>query len=179
MGFYDGVKGTDRASAWAVADAADIPAVLVLHPKGASLTLAAQVRGLQTFRTPNHIAGLLLNNCKPSLYAHLKPILEEETGLPVAGYLPPMEEAVLDSRHLGLLTAREVEDLAARFGAIARQMERTVDVNVLLTLAGETVENRPRLSLRRPGVKSRWPGMRHSASATRTIWTFCGKTGRS
>ncbi len=140
MGFYDGVKGTDRASAWAVADAADIPAVLVLHPKGASLTLAAQVRGLQTFRTPNHIAGLLLNNCKPSLYAHLKPILEEETGLPVAGYLPPMEEAVLDSRHLGLLTAREVEDLAARFGAIARQMERTVDVNVLLTLAGETVE---------------------------------------
>lgn len=51
-----------------------------------------------------------------------------------------MEEAVLDSRHLGLLTAREVEDLAARFGAIARQMERTVDVNVLLTLAGETVE---------------------------------------
>lgn len=101
MGFYDGVKGTDRASAWDIARTADVPVVLILRPKGASLTLAAQIRGLQSFRTPSHIAGLLLNDCKPSLYAYLKPILERETGLPVVGYLPPMEEAVLESRHLG------------------------------------------------------------------------------
>ena len=140
MGFYDGVKGTDQASAWALADAADIPAVLVLCPKGASLTLAAQIRGLQAFRSPSHIAGLLLNNCKTSLYAHLKPILERETALPVLGYLPPMEEAVLDSRHLGLLTAGEVESLAGRFEAIARQMERTAEIGALLALAGEAPE---------------------------------------
>ncbi len=140
MGFYDGVKGTDRASAWAVAKATDIPAVLVLRPKGSSLTLAAQVRGMQSFRTPSHIAGLLLNDCKPSLYAHLKPILERETGLPVIGYLPPMDEAVLDSRHLGLLTAGEIEDLTARFSAIAQQMEQTVDIDALLALAGEASE---------------------------------------
>ncbi len=137
MGFYDGVKGTDRASAWAVAEAADIPVVLVLRPKGTSLTLAAQLRGLMEFRSSSHIAGLILNNCKPSLYTHLKPILEWETGLPVLGYLPPMEEADLPSRHLGLLTAGEVADLSARFGAIAQQMEQTVDIDALLTLAGE------------------------------------------
>lgn len=137
MGFYDGWRGTDQASAWAVAETADIPVVLVLRPRGASLTLAAQIRGLMDFRSPSHIAGLLLNDCKPSLYAHLKPILEGETGLPVLGYLPPMEEAVLESRHLGLLTAGEVENLSARFEAIARQMERTVDLSALLSLAGE------------------------------------------
>lgn len=153
MGFYDGVKGTDRASAWAAAETADIPAVLVLAPKGASLTLAAQIRGLQTFRAPSHIAGLLLNNCKPSLYAHLKPILERETGLPVAGYLPPMEEAVLDSRHLGLLTAGEVENLAARFAAVARQMERTVEIGALLALAGEVREREESLSASAPRCK--------------------------
>lgn len=153
MGFYDGVKGTDRASAWEAADMADIPAVLVLRPKGASLTLAAQIRGLQTFRAPSHIAGLLLNNCKPSLYAHLKPILERETGLPVAGYLPPMEEAVLESRHLGLLTAGEVENLAARFEAVARQMERTVEIGALLALAGEAREREASLSVPAPRCK--------------------------
>ena len=140
MGFYDGVKGADRASAWDIARTADVPVVLILRPKGASLTLAAQIRGLQSFRTPSHIAGLLLNDCKPSLYAHLKPILEGETGLPVIGYLPPMEEAVLESRHLGLLTAGEVENLTTRFEAIAQQMERTVDIDALLALAREASE---------------------------------------
>ena len=140
MGFYDGVKGTDRASAWDIARTADVPVVLILRPKGASLTLAAQIRGLQSFRTPSHIAGLLLNDCKPSLYAYLKPILERETGLPVVGFLPPMEEAVLESRHLGLLTAGEIENLTARFEAITRQMEQTVDIDALLALAGEAPE---------------------------------------
>ena len=34
MGFYDGVAGTEIASAWAVAEAADIPVVLVLRQIG-------------------------------------------------------------------------------------------------------------------------------------------------
>lgn len=141
MGFYDGVKGADRASAWAVAETLNLPVILTVRPQGSSLTLAAQVRGLMGFRSPSHIAGLLLNDCKPSLYAHLKPILERETGLPVLGYLPPMEEAVLDSRHLGLLTAGEVADLSVRFGAIAQQMERTVEIDDLLSLTGEASGN--------------------------------------
>lgn len=53
MGFYDGVGGvTARASAWHVARTLDLPVLLVLRPRGASLTLAAQVRGLLAFRSP-------------------------------------------------------------------------------------------------------------------------------
>ncbi len=127
MGFYDGVKGTDRASAWAVADAADIPAVLVLHPKGASLTLAAQVNGLCRFRENSHIAGIFLNDCSPMLAKNLRPMLEQETGLPVLGWLPPMEEAVLESRHLGLYTAGEIENLSARIDRVAEVLEENLD----------------------------------------------------
>lgn len=137
MGFYDGVAGGDEASAWAVARATGTPVVLVLRPGGASLTLAAQVKGMLAFRPGSRIAGLLLNDCKPMLAAHLKPILEQETGLPVLGYLPPMAQAELQSRHLGLLTAAEVEDFAARFAAIAAQLEQTADLDALLALAGE------------------------------------------
>ena len=120
MGYYDGVNGTDEASAWQVADLADLPVVLVLRPKGISLTLAAQVQGMLHFRTPSHIAGVILTDCKPMLYAHWKPILAQ-TGVRVLGYLPPMDEAVLESRHLGLILPDEVAGLQHRFAAIARR----------------------------------------------------------
>ena len=148
MGFYDGVNGTDRASAWQVARAANLPVVLAIRPGGSSLTLAAQVRGLLTFRADSQIRGLVLTACRPSLYAHLAPILEEETGLPVLGYLPPMEEANIGSRHLGLQTPGEIADLNQRFRKVAEQLEKTVNLDALWALVEETektaVQDRPR-----------------------------------
>ena len=137
MGCYDGVGGTDQASAWQVAHLTDTPVLLAVRPKGASLTLAAQIKGMQAFRPDSHLAGLFLTDCKPMLYAHLRPILERETGLPVLGYLPPMEEARLESRHLGLLTAGEIADFNDRFGAVARQLETTGDLDGILALGRE------------------------------------------
>ena len=137
MGYYDGVNGTDQASAWHLATAAKLPVVLAVRPGGSSLTLAAQIQGLQKFRPDSRLRGLLLPLCKPSLHAHLKPILERETGLPVLGYLPPLDAARIESRHLGLQTAGEIQDLAQRFAQVAVQLEKTVDLDALLALADE------------------------------------------
>lgn len=134
MGLYDGLGGTDRASAWHVAQTLGLPVLLVLRPKGASLTLAAQVRGLRDFRPDSPLAGILLNDCRPGLYASLAPILEKETGLPVLGYLPPMPEAVFENRHLGLYTAGEISDIKARMEALAQCALQTVDWQRLLPL---------------------------------------------
>ncbi len=91
MGFYDGLGGvSDRASAWHLADTLDLPVLLVVEPKGQSLTLAAELKGLVNFRTPSHIAGILLNNCTARMHALLAPMLEKETGLPVLGFLPKL-----------------------------------------------------------------------------------------
>ena len=112
MGFYDGLGGVSTtASAWHTAEVLDLPVLLVVQPKGASLTLAAQINGLKNFRSPSHLAGILLNGCSPSLYALLAPMLERETGVPVLGYLPRLPEGVVESRHLGLKTAAEIPDL--------------------------------------------------------------------
>ena len=63
MGLYDGLGGvTDRASAWHMADTLGLPVLLCLRPKGSSLTLAAQVKGLQAFRRDSHIAALFLTD---------------------------------------------------------------------------------------------------------------------
>lgn len=87
-------------SAWELTDALDLPVLLVVQPKGASVTLAAEIQGLVHFKPESHIAGILLNDCSEKLFRMLKPLLETETGLPVLGYLPRLPQAVVESRHL-------------------------------------------------------------------------------
>ena len=135
MGFYDGLGGvSDRASAWHLADTLDLPVLLVVEPKGQSLTLAAELKGLNSFRTPSHIAGILLNNCTARMHALLAPMLEKETGLPVLGFLPKLPEAVIGSRHLGLYTAAEVENLQQKLALLADAAEERIDWPRLLAL---------------------------------------------
>ena len=135
MGFYDGLGGvSDRASAWHLADTLDLPVLLVVEPKGQSLTLAAELKGLVNFRTPSHIAGILLNNCTARMHALLAPMLEKETGLPVLGFLPKLPEAVIGSRHLGLYTAAEVENLQQKLALLADAAEEHIDWPRLLAL---------------------------------------------
>lgn len=135
MGFYDGLGGvSDRASAWHLADTLGLPVLLVVEPKGQSLTLAAELKGLVNFRTPSHIAGILLNNCTTRMHALLAPMLEKETGLPVLGFLPKLPEAVIGSRHLGLYTAAEVENLQQKLALLADAVEEHIDWPRLLAL---------------------------------------------
>ena len=135
MGFYDGLGGvSDRASAWHLADTLGLPVLLVVEPKGQSLTLAAELSGLKSFRTPSHIAGILLNNCTARMHALLAPMLEKETGLPVLGFLPKLPEAVIGSRHLGLYTAAEVENLQQKLALLADAAEEHIDWPRLLAL---------------------------------------------
>ena len=135
MGFYDGLGGvSDRASAWHLADTLGLPVLLVVEPKGQSLTLAAELNGLKNFRTPSHIAGILLNNCTARMHALLAPMLEKETGLPVLGFLPKLPEAVIGSRHLGLYTAAEVENLQQKLALLADAAEEHIDWPRLLAL---------------------------------------------
>lgn len=135
MGFYDGLGGvSDRASAWHLADTLGLPVLLVVEPKGQSLTLAAELNGLVNFRTPSHIAGILLNNCTARMHALLAPMLEKETGLPVLGFLPKLPEAVIGSRHLGLYTAAEVENLQQKLALLADAAEEHIDWPRLLVL---------------------------------------------
>ena len=156
MGYYDGMAGTTQASAWETGAVCGAPAILVLRPKGAGISLAAQVKGMMDFRPESRIRGLLLADCRPSLAAYLTPVLERETGIPVLGYLPPMEEAVIGSRHLGLMTAAEIRDLSDRMDVLAEQMERSVRIDDLLALAEEPClqETDPEAGLQNNGTEA-------------------------
>ena len=139
MGFYDGVRrgaDGDFASAYHVARLLEIPAVLVVRPKGAALTLAAVIKGVAAFREDSRICGVIFNDCSEMYYRMYGPAIEEASGIPVLGYVPHMEEADFESRHLGLMTAEEIDDLAGRIDRIGQKMEETIDLERLFDVAG-------------------------------------------
>ena len=181
MGYYDGLGGvTDTASAWQLADTLDLPALLVVRPKGASLTLAAELRGLTAFRTPHHIAGILLNDCTQNLCAMLKPMLEKETGLPVVGCLPPLPEAAIERPP----PRSETADRDRRSAAQDTALIRCRAANHRLAAAAHPVDRPAPAAVPctvhpRRGCALPWQGMPRSALPTPKRWRHCGKTARS
>ena len=135
MGYYDGIAVSDEASAWDVARATESPAVLVIDGRGRARSIAAEVKGFATFRDDSRVRGVVLNRVSAGLYPRLKDIVEQETDVPVFGYVPVLDDCSLESRHLGLVTAAEVTDLRAKLDRLADVMQETVDVDGLLELA--------------------------------------------
>ena len=134
MGFYDGISGTsDAASAAHLARATEPPAVLVVRPRGQSLSLAAEIRGFRDF-APNTLRGVILNGVSKAMYPFYKAIAEK-AGLPVYGCLPPVPEAEIPDRHLGLVTAQEIGCLQAKLDRLADAAEQGLDLDGLLALA--------------------------------------------
>ena len=135
MGYYDGIAVSDMASAWDVARATETPAVLVIDGRGRARSIAAEVAGFARFREDSRVAGVVLNRVSPMLYPRLKSLIEDETGIAVYGYLPVLDDCSLESRHLGLVTAAEVDDLRGKLDRLAAVMEETVDIDGLVGLA--------------------------------------------
>lgn len=138
MGFYDGL-GIDstRASTSDIACQTRTPVVLVLNAKGSALSLLAVIQGFLNFRPENHIKGVILNRCSAMAYPKLAEAIEThfEGKVKPLGYLPDLPDCSLESRHLGLVTAREVKDLADKLKILSEQAEKSLDMDRILTLA--------------------------------------------
>ena len=138
MGYYDGAGLTStQASSWETARAADAPVVLVVSAKGAALSVLAVIQGFLDFQEDSRICGVILNRCTAVTYQGLAQAIRERFGGRVEpmGFLPEMPECALGSRHLGLVTAVEVEGLREKLGRLARQAEETIGLDGLLALA--------------------------------------------
>lgn len=136
MGFYDGLApGVADASSYQVARDTETPVVLVVNGRGASLSLAAVIRGIAEFLPCANVRGVVLNKTSAAACAYAAPAIEKHTGVAVLGNIPADEAFSLESRHLGLVTADEVEQLSARIDKMAELVEKSVDVDRLLEIA--------------------------------------------
>ena len=138
MGFYDGAGlTTTDASTYEVARVTKSPVVLIVGAKGASLSVLATISGFLDFCPDNRICGVILNQCTAMTYGALaKEIRSRFSGrVRPLGFLPGLPQCALESRHLGLVTADEVENLHQKLQALAEQAEKTLDLDGLLEIA--------------------------------------------
>ena len=122
MGYYDGVGGTPAASAWQVGQTLGLSALLIATP-----AQLEALPGLLAAHAPHGVKAILLNQCPPEQVQMLKEKVSALTGLPVIGWLPPMQKAHFPARHLGLYMAGEIQGLAQRAAALAEELEQHLD----------------------------------------------------
>lgn len=138
MGYYDGVGGTTTmASSYELSKVTKTPVVLIVDAKGASVTLAATIRGIMVYKKDSRIAGVILNRVSPMFYSRLKQVIETECGIPVLGYLPEDASFAVPSRHLGLLQPDEMQKQRDWVETVVEAVTKTIDINGIFEIAAQ------------------------------------------
>ena len=143
MGYFDGLGGsTTRASSWEVAHILDLPAVLVVDARGASVSLAAVIKGFLEFERPmgSQIKAVIFNRMSPMLYPRIRELVERETGIRAAGFVPELDFLKVGSRHLGLVLPEEIAGLREQMNRLGKCLEETIDWEFLAELGAEKEE---------------------------------------
>lgn len=109
MGLFDGVTGnTEEGSTAEIAKLLDLPIVLVVDAGNSARSIAAVIRGFETFDLGLHFVGIVLNRVAGDAHFRmLESAIRQASLVPVLGWLPVEPEAAIPERHLGLHTAAE------------------------------------------------------------------------
>ena len=139
MGYFDGLGGTTaRASAWETASLLQIPVILAVDARGASLSLLALLKGFLEYERElgdSRICAVIFNRLSSAMYPRLKQLTEEQLGIRAAGYVPPLDFLTVGSRHLGLILPGEIPGLREQMGRLGDCLEETLDWDCLLAVS--------------------------------------------
>ena len=169
MGYYDGTgpDGTDNSS-FTVASRTETPAILVIDGKSSAASLLAAAEGFLHFMPESRIMGVLFSRMSPMNYKNVSGLMQKRFGdaLVPVGFIPDLpEDCRIPSRHLGLVTAAEIKDLEERIGKTAGFCEETIDIDAILSIAGEA----PELAFTAPVI----PRFKHIDLAVARDEAFC------
>lgn len=143
MGYYDGLSMTSTdASSYDLSKVIGCPTVLIVNVKGMAMSVPALINGFLGFRPDSTVRGVILNGATEKTYPALCDAILAEFGNSVRplGYLPTMRDCSVGSRHLGLITADEIEDIKEKDLRLGRKALETIDIEGLLELASEASE---------------------------------------
>ncbi len=152
MGLFDGASlpglGENLPSRLPPGSGAEIaaltgfPVLLVLSAKGFGHTAAALLHGLASFDPTIYIAGVIFNNVASNRHKAILEAAAKAAKVTALGFIESHESLGLPSRHLGLVQAGEIEDLAHRLPLIAGRVAEAIDLDRLIEIffAGEEKE---------------------------------------
>lgn len=167
MGYFDGLGGVSvQGSSFEIGSILELPAILVVDGRGASLSLMALIQGFLEYDMmaetdsekkahkahggicgnsgcrgnsdkENNIKGIFFNRMSPMIYNRLKPMVEERFQIPVIGYLPELKFLQVGSRHLGLVLPDEVDGIREQLEQLADRMDDNLEWEPLLRIAAD------------------------------------------
>ncbi|MBR0485732.1 MAG: cobyrinate a,c-diamide synthase [Oscillospiraceae bacterium] len=133
MGFYDGTEG----SACSVSEITETPVILIINCQGMSDSIGAIMQGFLQFRFPNRIAGFIFN-CLPEKLIPLVKRLCDELHTEYFGCFPKTS-VTLESRHLGLVTADEIQNFDEKMHQLGEFAETYLCLDKMLSLPDSPV----------------------------------------
>ncbi|MCI6020904.1 MAG: cobyrinate a,c-diamide synthase [[Bacteroides] pectinophilus] len=139
MGYYDGTGDDGCAgSSHEIAVKTDTPVLLIVNGSGCSTSVLAVMKGFMELVRDSMIAGFILNNVKEMTYRYIKKLAAEYFGRNmIAGYIPKLpKECLLSSRHLGLVTAGEIDNIDDIISKTADIIRPCIDADMIMDMAG-------------------------------------------
>ncbi len=135
MGLYDGLgMNSMDYSSNDLSMKTDTPVILVVNCKGMGRSVAALIKGYLEF-AENNIKGVILNGISSGMYPYYKELIENNNEIKVLGFIPNLPEVSIESRHLGLVTADEIDDLKSKIEILANIAKEYIDLDGLIELA--------------------------------------------
>ena len=130
MGLYDGMEGTEISSAAQVAKLLSAPVLLVVDTRAMSRSACAVVKGFREFDPGVNIGGVIFNRVGGDRH---RAMIESSLEGKARGWMPWKSDLKVESRHLGLKMAGEI-DIGRNAGTA---VEEYCDVDGIVSLAGE------------------------------------------
>jgi len=132
MGYYDG-NADGRGSAYSVSQITDTKSIIVIDCKGMGASIGAIMKGFLTFREENNIIGFIFNRLPLSLTETVKNLCSE-LGTEFIGIMPK-NEISFENRHLGLVTANEIEDIKSKLSQLGELAEKHILIDRIIRLS--------------------------------------------
>lgn len=142
MGLYDGANGgTEEGSPAEIAKLLSLPVVLVLDASKSARSIAAVVKGFESFDPALRFAGIVLNQVGgEGHYRMLEAAIRQVTTTPLLGYLPKDSRISIPERYLGLHTTEETTSTSALVATLAETAREHFDLKPLLGLSWTVAE---------------------------------------
>lgn len=141
MGLYDGLGGIgEEGSSYHLAKVTKTPIILVVDAKGMGRSLLPLIAGFLSYDKEHLIQGVILNKISRGYYEIIKPLIEQELKITVAGFLPEKKECQIESRHLGLVMPGELTDIQEKLRTAAEEFSKTVPLETIIKIAEQAQE---------------------------------------
>lgn len=139
MGLYDGIGATKRTCAYEIASKLNCPIILLIDGYGMGYSIVPLIKGFLQEDNNQLIKGLVINRISEKYYKKIAPVIENETGITVYGFIPKIKGAELKSRHLGLLSPIE-NNYSERVDLISNQIRETVRIEEVIEACKHNVD---------------------------------------